>query len=129
MFSTSRLKADRKYTNSLIWRKSCLDPYSEQISCMSNAKTRISSLGVSHVCRIYSSQIGCMSSAKKRLPCDEVSQNWSPYSAQLRSNSFVIIGIPSLVESHVSRQISIHFGFRLPSNEFRHLFARKVSIS
>jgi hypothetical protein len=125
IFSTDRLKVDRKYTF-LIWRKSCLDPYSEQIISMSNAKTPISSLGVSLVCRPYTSQIGCMSSAKIRLSCDGVRDDCSPRSAQLSCKSFVIIRILSFVESQVSRQISIYFGFRYTqSNKFYHLYLGK----
>jgi len=39
-------------TKNLIWCKLCLNTYSEHISCLSNANTRISSLAMSNVSRL-----------------------------------------------------------------------------
>jgi len=44
ILSTISQGAKRKYTNTLILPKLCLNPYQEQINCMSNGNTRISSL-------------------------------------------------------------------------------------
>jgi len=50
--NTDRL-SQTKHTNFMIWFKLCLNPYSEDLSCMSNDNSRISSLAVSHVTRLF----------------------------------------------------------------------------
>jgi len=52
-----------------------------------------------------------MSSVKTLIPSVALSHVLSTYSQQLSGKSFVIIRIPSLVESNVSRLTSKQFGF------------------
>jgi len=82
-------------TNYLIWRMLRLNPFSEQIRCMSNANTQISSLAFSHVNRL------CHRMTTKRLISTllgGLNQAYSPYSAQLRCKLFVIKRNSSLVK-------------------------------
>jgi len=73
--------------NFLIWRMLCLNPYSEQIRCMSNANKRISSIvmltGFVTEC-LYIKRL-------TRTLFGGLNNVCSPYSAQLRCKLFVII--------------------------------------
>ena len=55
------IQIDSKHTNFKIWRKLCLNPYSEQLSYMSKGNTRISTLVVSHVNILYHRMAVCQS--------------------------------------------------------------------
>jgi len=75
----------------------CLNPYSEQIRCVSNANTRISSLAVSHVNRLCHRIT--VSQALNAYFLGGLNHVCSPYSAQLKCEMFVIIRNSSLVKA------------------------------
>jgi len=96
IFNTDREKAKRKHTSYLIWRMLCLNPYSEHITCMSKANTRISTLAVSHVkwlCRRIS-----ICHALNTYSFRWIKSCLWPTSGQLGCKLFVIIRNSSLVK-------------------------------
>jgi len=104
-----------KHTNFFIWCKLCLNPYSEQIICMSNANTRISTLALCQVIRLFLWMAVCQ-------------VLWSglnlflPYSPQLTCKYFVIIWISLLVKSLDPEKFMKFVADRLPLNIFQQFY-------
>ena len=109
----------------MIWRMLCLNLYSEQIRCMSNAVTRISSLAVSHVNRLFSQNDYVQ--PLKRTVLGGLNHVYSTYSAQLRCKLFVIIRNSSLVKVLIQTIFYAVKWQRVAVNHVSTLLERKVS--